>query len=293
MTWSGIADSAPSERDKPKTVWGLKRSTAWVGLAAAASLLLAVVTLLRFDVRGRSGAVTEAEAYAQSTDLLQHGEFEQARMVIVEAAGRGIQSDRLRTVEAQTLRRIPGTIALAYAGRLTDFGFEIGGATARSTAPDPSDGRAEEVLKVLALTSPDDDAAGLNRGHAMLSLQRPREALAEFQRVAQRSARSALARLGAGLAFFALSDYPAAENAFRACLQLDPKQDAARINLAMTLAEEGKIDEALPAWEDVLARPNTLSEAERRAIQREVEELRAARQRSPSSPSGNPGKEPR
>jgi tetratricopeptide (TPR) repeat protein len=289
MSWSEIAESVPSERADPRAIWTLKGSMAWAGLAAAAGLLLAVGMLIRLDVRGRAGATTEAEAYAQATDLLGRGQFDEARAVAAEAARRGLGSDRLRTVEAQALRRMPGTVALAYAGRLTDFGYEIGGATARSTAPGQAAGRAEEALKALAASAADDPTVALNRGHALLSLLRPREALAEFQRAARLRPDSAMARLGEGLALFALADYPAAEEAFRSALRFDPDQVAARINLAMTLAEEGKIDEALAAWEDALARPQGLTDADRRAIEQEVRELRAARP-APALPPAGPAK---
>jgi tetratricopeptide (TPR) repeat protein len=289
MSWPEIAESVPSEPAVPRTIRTLKGSMAWAGLAAAAALLVAVGLLIRLDVRGRSGATTEAEAYARATDRLGRSRFDEARAVAAEAAHRGLGSDRLRTVEAQALRRMPGTLALAYAGRLTDFGYEIGGATARSTAPGRAADRAEEALKALAPSGPDDPTVVLNRGHALLTLQRPREALAEFRQVEQRRPDSALARLGEGLALFALADYPAAEEAFRSGIRLDPDQAAARINLAMTLAEEGKIDEALAAWEDVLARPQGLTDADRRAIEQEVRELRAARP-APASPPAGPAK---
>ena len=276
MSWSGIAEAAPRETLTPKRRWGLKRPATWVGLAAAASLLVAFSTLIRLERRSTPGAATEAEAYTQANDLLKRGQFDEARTVVVEAARRGMESDRLRTIEAQALRRMPGMLALAYAGRLTDFDYEIGGVTARSATGGFGPGQAEAALNVLNQSHSADEAAALNRGHALLSLQRPREALADFRRVAERDPKSALARLGEGLACFALADYPAAEAAFRACLALDSNQSAARVNLAMTLAEEGKIDEALAAWEDVLARREGLSDEDRRAIQREIEELRAA-----------------
>jgi tetratricopeptide (TPR) repeat protein len=174
------------------------------------------------------------------------------------------------------VRRIPALLALASAGRLTDFGFEIGGATARGASQGQSSRLAEQALKVLSRSDSNDDAVALNRGHAFLSLQQPREGLAEFQRVIDRSPNSPLAWLGQGLARYALNEYPAAEEAFRACLRLDPDLSAARINLAMTLAEEGKIDEALSSWEDILAHPNTLTAQDRQAIENEVAELRQA-----------------
>jgi tetratricopeptide (TPR) repeat protein len=290
MSWPEIAGAISSDQAKPTTAWGFRRSMAWVGLAAVASVLLALGTLMGLDVRGRPGVATEADAFAQADDLLRRGRFDEARAAVAEAAHRGIKSDRLRSIEADAIRRIPGGLALAEVGRLTDFGFEIGGVTARSTVSGLSVGQAEDALKALGSSDPADDTTALNRGHALLSLQRPREALTEFQRVAGRTPGSAPARLGEGLAAFALADYPAAENAFRACLQLDPGQSAARINLAMTLAEEGKIDEALNTWAEVLEGPGILTDEERGSIRREVEELRATRQRT-SSPS--PDKEPR
>jgi tetratricopeptide (TPR) repeat protein len=296
LTWSELAESVTHPSlERSGSLWRPRRAMAWAGLAAAACLLLAFATLIRLDVPGRPGMATEGEAHAQATDLLQRGRFNEARAVVAEAVRHGIESDRLSSIEAQALRGIPGTIALAYAGRLTDFGFEIGGVTARSTAQGHPAGRAEEALGVLSRSGSEDDTIALNRGHALLSLQRPREALAEFQRVAGHTPGSALARLGEGLALFALADYSAAEDAFRACLRLDPEQGAARINLAMTLAEEGKTDEALAAWEEVLARSRELTDEERRAIRREVEELRAARQEpgSPPPSPAAPNKEPR
>jgi tetratricopeptide (TPR) repeat protein len=282
MSWSAIAGSAASDHVKPKVGWGSKRSIAWVGLAAAASLLLALGMLLRLDIRVRPGAATEADAFAQAVDLLQRGQFDQARAAVVGAANRGIKSDRLCSIEAEAMRQIPGILALAQVGRLTDFGFEIGGATARGASGGQSTSRAKEALEVLARSGSIDDAIALNRGHALLSLQQPREALPEFQKVVDRSPGSALARLGEGLAHYALAEYPAAEEAFRATLRLDPELAAARINLAMTFGEEGKIDEALAAWRDILKRPGALSIQDRVAVEDEAEELRKARRGWPS-----------
>jgi tetratricopeptide (TPR) repeat protein len=265
-----------------------KQIIACGSLAAAASLLLAVGTLLRMSDPGKFGvAATEGKAYDEALGLTEHGRFDEARAVVAEARRRGTESDRLRSIESQALRQIRGALALAHIGRLTDFGFEIGGATARSAVPGRAGGQVEQALAVLAKSSSDDDLVALNRGHALLTLDRPREALAEFQRVTGRTPGAPLARLGEGLAFFALAEYPSAENSFRACFELDPNQITARINLAMTLSEEGKTDLALAAWDEVLAQPQSLSSDDRRAIAHEVAELRKASQRQPSPPPGS------
>ncbi len=284
MTWTEIADSVSAQTlERPRTDRRLRRLVGWISLAAAASVLLAVGLLIRFSDRGQIGPIVTSESgvFARAEALIEKRQFDEARSVVAEASRRGITSDRLRALESQALRRIPTTLALAYAGRLTDFGFEIGGATARSAGSHPAADRAQQALKLLAGSGSDDAAVALNRGHALLTLQRPREALAEFRRVSDASSEAPLARLGEGLAQFASADYAAAERAFRACLRLDPNQSAARINLAMTLGEEGKIEEALAVWEQVRAHPRELSNEDRRAIQREVEELRAARQKTP------------
>jgi tetratricopeptide (TPR) repeat protein len=294
LSWPEMSESV-ARPGPERNFWRRKPALAWVSLAAAASVLLAVGMLVRVSDQGGIGvAASEREAYAQAVALTEQGRFDEARAVVAEAGRRGVKSDRLRSVESQALRQMPTTLALAYAGRLSDFGYEIGGATARSAAGGNSAARAQEALALLAPSDSEDDSIALNRGHALLCLQRPREALAEFQRVTGHAPVAPLASLGEGLAFFALANYPPAENAFRACLRLDPNLNAARINLAMTLGEEGKIEEALAMWNEVLARPQGLSNQDRRAIEQEVEELRQA-QRRPSSPpsSGSPSKEKR
>jgi tetratricopeptide (TPR) repeat protein len=231
-----------------------------------------------FRRAGNDPAVAERRAYHQAEELLRSGDFDGARAVVAQAGTRGTFSDRLMALEAEAVRRIPAPLALVFAGRLTDFGFEIGGATARGASPGQSGASAEHALKVLSRTGSSDDAVALNRGHALLSLQRPREALAEFQTVVDRSPNSPLAWLGQGLARYALNDYPAAEEAFRTSLRRDPNVIAARINLAMTLAEEGRFDEALSSWEEILAHSSTLTAQDRRAIENEAAELRRAAQ---------------
>ena len=249
----------------------------WGPLAAAASILLMVGVLVQLQGRWVARGRAEGQTFAQANQLLQTGQFDQAQVVVADAARRGIESGRLRGIEAEAIRGIPNVLALAVAGRLSDFGFEIGGVTAREAPLKGTNDRARRAYELLARSPSDDVVIGLNRGHALLSLGQYREALTEFEAIAARHPREPLAPLGTGLAWFALADYPAAETAFRASLQVDPDNTAARMNLAMSLEEQGKYDEALTTWEQLLTR--SLPDSDRQAILRQVEELRQNRAR--------------
>ncbi len=263
---------------RPGRSAGFSRTwTAWAPLAAAAAVLLMVAGTAGYFEWRRNPVVAERRAYAQAESLLKTGDYQGARTVISEANDRGVRSDRLRSLEAQALRAIPAPIALAWAGRLSDLGYEIGGIVARGpAATERNDGarRAYELLKTAGVR---DTTVLLNRGHALLSLGQPAEALTEFRAAADRAPREPLAWLGLGLAQYALDDYRAADQSFRECLKLDPRNAAASINLAMTLEEEGDSAAALRLWEQLLATP--LAEPDRAAIQREVEQLRQQKAR--------------
>ena len=64
----------------------------------------------------------EGQTFAQANQLLQTGQFDQAQVVVAAAARRGIESGRQRGIQAEAIRGIPNVLALAVAGRLSDFG---------------------------------------------------------------------------------------------------------------------------------------------------------------------------
>jgi tetratricopeptide (TPR) repeat protein len=210
--------------------------------------------------------------YAEARGLLEEGSFAAAEHALQQAAERGERSDRLRSLRAQAVLEIPSPIALASAGRLTDFDFQIGGIAARSAVPAEAQRKREAAYKLLDETESAELEVRLNLGHVLLLLDRPDDALAEFQDLTARHPDEPLAWLGKGIAHFMAEDYEAAESAFQACLERDEQNTAAKINLAITLEEQGELEEALSLWESLPE--DSLSEAERQSIAAEIEELR-------------------
>ncbi len=245
-----------------------------IALAVAASLLLTVgIGLLWFP--RRETLLAEADVYSRANQLLSEGRFADARRHIADAARRDVRSDRLASLDAEAVREIPNAIALAQAGRLTDFGYDPGGAAARGPGEALHKGLAE-AKAVLAKASTGDLEVVLNRGHALLSSGDASEAAALFHQAAETAPMQPLAWLGLGLADFMKDDFPGAEAAFRRTIALDPANTAARINLAMTLNELGREAEAQETWQKLLAEP--LSAAERRQVESAREQLRQRKQ---------------
>jgi tetratricopeptide (TPR) repeat protein len=246
--------------------WGMPYRPLWL---VAASLLVAAGVMFLLP-QGRT-TFTEADVYRQARGLLVQREFDRVSMLVDEAASQNVRSDRLASLAAQAVRRIPAPLALAHAGRLDDFGVGIGGVTARGSAAGPGLAEAEGIL---AQTGPADREATLNRGHLLLSRGDVESARKLFQSAVERDAGDFFAWLGLGLAEYLSNDFAAAEASLRrAAAESTPGSLAPRLNLAMTLEELGKADEAIAIWQSLLAQP--LSEADRRQIERAIAQLRS------------------
>lgn len=249
--------------ERPAHFWAAPSRTVWFALAA--SLLVAVGLLLM------AGRDSEQRIYGRSVALLTGGHFAEAREELRSAAERGIQSDRLSSVEAEALREIPDPVALAHAGRLSDFGYDIDGTVARDPANPPLGKNLKPAADVLSRAGSAETEAVLNRGHVLLSLGQGEKALDQFKVATQLDPKQALAWLGMGLAYYMLDDFAAAEDAFGQCLKLDENNLPAQINLAMTLDERDKPLEALATWRRVLKQ--NLPDSERKKIEQVVEQL--------------------
>jgi tetratricopeptide (TPR) repeat protein len=267
VSWSDEAVPAPAVEPSRKA----SRRRWWtycIALTAAASVLCVVG--VRWWPTGPF-ALTEETAYAAACRYLEGGQFDRADEVIQRAAARGITSDRLCSLDAQAARKMPGPLALACAGRLSDFGYDIGGVVARDPAHLPHRVGLREAELRLAQAGIQDLEAVLNRGHLQLTLNRPQEAAAEFERAATLAPEHPLVWLGLGLAAFLNDDFVGAERAFRRVLDKQPRHVAARINLAMTLEELDKKRESLAVWQGLLQ--DELSAADRTKIEARIAEL--------------------
>ena len=107
-------------------------------------------------------------------------------------------------------------------------------------------------------------------------MDKTNEAKRHFQRLTARHADEPTAWLGLGLASFILEDLDTAENAFIRCLALKADHVAAKMNLAMTSTEQGKLKEAITAWRSISL--DAVTETERSEIAAWIEELKDALQ---------------
>lgn len=240
-------------------------------LVAVAALILAAVGLNLFDAGNQPG-LAERRAYEQAAQLLVASDFGGAQDVIRLAEQNGISSGRLASLDVQALRRIPDPYALSSAGRLSDFGYGIGGVVAMGPGNETVDLNA--AARKLELADGESVEASLNRGHVLLSQGDGAEADAVFEAIINAQPDNALAHLGRGIARYMLEDFVQAADEFRQVLALAPDNIPARINLAMTLEELDELDEAIRLWKELLSEP--LPSSEKEQIQRNLSELQQA-----------------
>ena len=119
----------------------------------------------------------EGQTFAQANQLLQTGQFDQAQVVVAAAARRGIESGRQRGIQAEAIRGIPNVLALAVAGRLSDFGCAIGGVTAHEAPLKGTKERAYRAYELLARSPSDEVVIGLNRQRFLLILSCERKTI--------------------------------------------------------------------------------------------------------------------
>lgn len=267
------AEAEASEAEQSAATFSPVHRSSWftsrVVWATAASLLFLVTgSYLYFGGRSKW---TEEVAYLTARERLEAGDFAEAQAVVRRAEQQGLSSGRLQSLDAQADRQIPAATALEHAGRLADFGYEIGGVVARDPASMPYRSGLEAAQVKLSGAGSDELEVLLNRGHLLLTQNEIPQARKEFEAATTLAPENRLAWLGLGLAAFLAEEYQAAEAAFRQCLQLAPRDVTARINLAMTLEELNRANDALALWQGLLSEELTL--ADRRNIQAAAEQL--------------------
>lgn len=268
-----LADAPPETRPQPVAMKSRMRSFQIV--LSVAALVLVAVTIFALRPPPGADSVAARQSYDSAAALLARSEFEQAELVLEAAKRQGSWSPALSSLQAQVIRRMSNSLALGMAGRLTDFGYDVGGVAPRNLPDDP-EGRLKSAQSVLADAGQDDVRVLLNRGHVLLSLWKVDEARREFESAVRLEPNDALAWLGLGLANFMLEDFAAAEKAFRQCMQIDGHPIDATFNLAMTLEETGQPEQALELWKSLL--PDELSATDRAKVEQAIRLLEEGNQ---------------
>jgi tetratricopeptide (TPR) repeat protein len=125
---------------------------------------------------------------------------------------------------------------------------------------------------------PEDEAGNqLQEAYGLLFRNLAPEARAVFEQVLLTHPDSYYGLLGQGMAFYMEHQYESAEAAFRSAAQEHPDLAGAKINLAMTLAQLGRDDEALNKWRAVAAEGlDHLPADQQQAIAAEITRLETA-----------------
>ncbi len=147
----------------------------------------------------------------------------------------------------------------------------MGGVVARGPhSASPGDVRAAQ--EALRDAGSEDVEVLLNRGYAALRLGSTEAALPEFQAALATAPENHWAWIGQGLARFFLDDYVSAEQSFQRAADLDARSTAAWMNLAMTLEEQGKNQQAKLIWKRLIEDPGLLSIEDRHRVEQALKE---------------------
>lgn len=228
-----------------------KKNMRWLTFAIAASLLL-VATWVGVRRSSSKPLLAERRAYEENRRSLLDGDFKGVRTRLEASRSDGVDSPRLRNLQAQAMLEIPAETSLAVRGDLPSLGYEIDGVVSRGPISAAATQRQAEALALLS-GGGEEAASHLNRGYLLLRMEKLEDALAVFVTATAQHPDDSLAWLGRGLAEYALDDFESAAASFKKAARLDPKSLAAAVNLAVTLTDLGDFGGASQTWESALA----------------------------------------
>jgi superkiller protein 3 len=209
--------------------------------------------------------LVETAAYQSASKALTDGRFDDAARAFDAASNADVRSARIENLRllasAGEEAPVPGELTLAYRGSLLDRGFTPkGGRKTRGGPASHTPPERQAAWGRAAKEHPDSTTLQLNYGEFLLTLGKPQEAVAVFQRVIEREPRNEAAHLGLGLALAADERDPQrfekALAEFRTAEGLDPNSLPAQINIAVCLEALGDRPGAQQYWERVLPRIN-------------------------------------
>lgn len=244
----------------------------WRSILLAVAAIIIVGMTVQLLVPTGNSQLAESDFYQKAMKLLYGADFAGVHDLLADARQKGVESGRLTSLEIQATRGIPDPIALSSDGRLSEFGYGIGGVVAMGAVDDGIDLKSADQR--LQQAGGESVEVLLNRGHVLLTMGDSEQARDVFDQAISRASNNAHAWLGRGIARYMQNDFSGAAEDFRETLQRNPELVSARINLAMTLEELDELNAAIEQWEGLLNEP--LPATEKEQIQRNLQELQQA-----------------
>lgn len=269
--------------------WWQAPAARWAGLAAAASLLVAVMltqqgnsphqamlaqaqtrfndgqygealdeleTLLQQnltdDERQRGLHLLEQAGFAHAHRRLTQGQFEQVDDIGQRLRKLGVNSVNMTNLELQAAESISSQWSLEQQGGLTLLGYDVATPTQREVTrdvPGPEVEESDQRWQAALREHPGEAQLHLNYGYLLLKQDRFDEAKAQFEAAADDEEHRHLALLGLGLIEYLEGNYQAALDQFRAAETIEPESADLQLNLAMTLEALGQHEAAVVHWQ--------------------------------------------
>lgn len=243
-------DMAPPSRaaaETPETIERL-RSLGYIGGGTAA-------------VRDRYTEADDPKRLIEIEQMLERAAAAQASGRIDEAVGlyRAAISRRKDTEDAYRKLALVqwrqgraadaiSTLELALANGVTqsEVRIKLGQYLAES-------GQPQRAIELLAATAGNDPDALTALGNAYVLADRPRDAIASFDKLLSIDPENALAYENIGAAQLQARNFPAAEAALRRSIALDPARAGAHTSLGVALASTGRRADAIESWKRAIA----------------------------------------
>lgn len=200
--------------------------------------------------REEAERVLARAGYTLARSQLIAERFEEVLEIEHSVSSRIGVSSRLLNLKLQAERGVPAEYVLAYAGSLTDYGYELDGSSPQMALPtiDQTTERLSQELQQAVAEHSNSVDLRLNYGQFLLYLRRFEEARGQFTAALVLDRRNPLARLGLGLLEFELREYKNALEHFEAVVKIDPDSLAGHLNAAICLEKLGRPADARQHW---------------------------------------------
>jgi tetratricopeptide (TPR) repeat protein len=225
----------------------------------------------------------EQSAYHLARNKLRQGAIGDVREICAHVAAAHGGSPRLLNLKLQIERGFVEEYALASAGLLTRYGYQIDGFAGIKPLPteDLATERQRESLRQAVTQYPDCVELRINYGQLLLEQSRKVEAREQFQAARRLAPENVWALLGLGLTEFDLGQPAAALEHFQELLRLAPEMVAAHVDAAAAAQQAGQPKLAEQYWRSALDAIATQPPSEQDARLRQEIERQLARDRGP------------